>query len=431
MLLMKIWRPVILIALLLFVSGVSNHEIQAQVLSGSRTEQRILRKTEQLLRQARRHFEGNRVQQALDIYWQILELNPDATYAYLELGDLYYHLRIFNRTIELLEPGLKLGARADLDPDLLCHYYCVLTQAYLTTDQMGLASRALIKAAETAPRNPLPRKILGDIYLENNRLNDAIKAYKKAVELDPEYGPALQKLGQLALEHNLGEEAQLVLQTLSAQDPDSAQDYRKQMQEAKVAPSSRPARPAATPEPLPEQPSKPLVKTPKSTTLPAAEKAKPISVVPLALPQTTAAATKDVAPRPMPVPRPPQKPEPDVTPVRSAAQPKIAEPSIKAEEEEFTASEEEIDNTIDKLLAGNQAEKDEAAAFFAKLGNQGLIEVEELIYDSDPDVRIIAIRTLPSFKNHVSRAREILKDAMADHDPGVRDEVVKALKRLE
>lgn len=425
MLLIKTWRPVIFIALLLAFGGVNDYEVQAQVLSGSRTEQRVLRKTEQLLRQARRHFEGNRVQQALDIYWQILEINPDATYAYLELGDLYYHLRIFNRTIELLEPGLKFGARADLDPDLLCHYYCVLTQAYLATDQMGLASRALIKAAEIAPRNPLPRKILGDIYLENNRLNDAIKAYKKAVELDPEYGPALQKLGQIALEHNLGQEAQLVLQTLSAQDPDRAEDYRAQMQEAKITPSSRPARPIATPEPLPEQPSRPQKQTTRPTPAPVAKKIEPINGVPLALPQTK-------APAPRPVPMPPQEPKPELTPVRPPAQPQAAQPvSAETEEEEFTATEEEIEQTIDKLLAGNQAEKDEASAFFAKLGNKGLIEVEELIYDPDPDVRIIAIRTLPGFKKHASRAREILNDAMTDPDPGVRDEIGKALKRLE
>ncbi|EKD83211.1 MAG: TPR Domain containing protein, partial [uncultured bacterium] len=175
-------------------------QVEARVLAGSVTERKTNRKIESMLKAARKNYDSGKVQVALDNYWKVLELDPQETFAYLELGEIYVGLRIYDRAIELLEPGLTMAQR-EMDKDTICYYFCILTTAHLALNQTGQANKTLIKAAEAAPKNPMPREILGDIYLANNRVADAIKAYKKALELDPNYQPAREKLGAVVAKH--------------------------------------------------------------------------------------------------------------------------------------------------------------------------------------------------------------------------------------
>jgi hypothetical protein len=50
--------------------------LQARVLSGSVTERKINRKITSMLKSARKSYDSGKVQQALDSYWKILELDP-------------------------------------------------------------------------------------------------------------------------------------------------------------------------------------------------------------------------------------------------------------------------------------------------------------------------------------------------------------------
>jgi len=96
-----------------------------------------------------------------------------------------------------------------------------------------------------------------------------------------------------------------------------------------------------------------------------------------------------------------------------------------------TASVGEINDQLDKLLAGSPEEKKTATSFFLKLEDKGLTEVEELLYDPDPEARIIGIRTVVEFKAYKQRVKTMLEDAMEDPDPTVIEEIEKALAQLQ
>ncbi|EKD81341.1 MAG: hypothetical protein ACD_39C01854G0003, partial [uncultured bacterium] len=105
-------------------------QAEARVLAGSVTERKINRKIDSMLKAARKNYDNGKVQVALESYWKILEIDPQETFAYLELGEIYVGLRIYDRAIELLEPGLTMAQR-EMDRDTICYYYCILTQAHL------------------------------------------------------------------------------------------------------------------------------------------------------------------------------------------------------------------------------------------------------------------------------------------------------------
>ncbi len=452
----------LLIAVAFCATLLLPQQLEARVLAGSVTERKINRKIASMLKAARKNYDNGKVQVALDNYWKILEIDPQETFAYLELGEIYVELRIYDRAIELLEPGLTMAQR-EMDKDTICYYFCILTTAHLALNQTGQANKTLIKAAEASPKNPMPRKILGDIYLANNRIADAIKAYKKALEFDPDYQPAREKLGEVVAKY--GERPQ-----------EATVDRRELAKKAEPLPPQKtqaatPAATTVTPAPRP-QPAATIVVAPTpapveaSATAPGDDEeadeeeseteiaegeadseefeevsssdesgAIPDNMTPLPLPaQTTKTpeTAQPTAPRPTPTAQP--APAATATPAQTPA-PEPATVSAATETQSATAaptaSVSEINDQLDKLLAGSLEEKKAATSFFLKLEDKGLTEVEELLYDPDPEARIIGIRTVVEFKAYKQRVKTMLEDAMEDPDPTVVEEIEKALGELQ
>jgi tetratricopeptide (TPR) repeat protein len=92
---------------------------------------------------------GAPVSQAIEAYRKVLELNPEAAGALVNLGTIYYRQRKF----------------ADAEK-----YY-----------------RAAIEAD---PAYPLAQFNLGNLYDEQGRVPDAMDHYRKALHLNPQYGDA-------------------------------------------------------------------------------------------------------------------------------------------------------------------------------------------------------------------------------------------------
>lgn len=462
-----------------------SQQVEARVLAGSVTERKINRKIDSMLKAARKNYDNGKVQVALENYWKILEIDPQETFAYLELGEVYVGLRIYDRAIELLEPGLTMAER-EMDRDTICYYYCILTQAHLALNQTGQANKSLIKAAEAAPKNPMPREILGDIYLANNRTADAIKAYKKAVELDPDYQSAKEKLGAVIAKHGAQPQTRTKDHEAIARKAEPLPPAAKKpattgpvatsstaQKVAMISATQTPPRPQSTsvvseedanidetedeveeveedseeePENLSEEESDDEVVEVGSADEDGEENTEsaaiPDDMAPLPLPvpanPTKTAATQPAQSQPTarPMPNTQSSSTAAAVPASTAPAAAVATGTEKNAEPEKTssnapsASAEEIENQIDKLLAGTPEDKSAAVRFFLKLEDKGLSEIEELLYDPDPEVRIIAIRTATEFKAFKQRVKTMLEDATDDPDPAVDEEIEKALAQL-
>jgi tetratricopeptide (TPR) repeat protein len=92
---------------------------------------------------------GAPVEQAVDAYTKVLELNPGAAGALVNLGTIYYRLRKF---VE--------------------------------------AEKYYLAAIEADPGYPLAQFNLGNLYDEQGRLQDAFAYYRRALALNPHYADA-------------------------------------------------------------------------------------------------------------------------------------------------------------------------------------------------------------------------------------------------
>lgn len=433
-----------LVAIAFCVTLLLPQQAAARVLAGSVTERKINRKIDRMLNAARKNHDNGKVEIALNNYWKILEIDPQETFAYLELGEIYVELRIYDRAIELLEPGLTMAQR-EMDKDTICYYYCILTTAHLALNQTGLANKTLIKAAEASPKNPMPREILGDIYLANNRIADAIKAYKKAIELDPYYQSAKEKLGAVIAKHGEQRQARPKNRSEIAKKAEPLPPQKKTTVRQQSAPTTPAVITVAAAATTPPHPQPVTISTEPQTSIDNAddeefeeissedvddsyENTIPDDLAPLPmLGQTAKTTAAQLAPRPTPIVDPPADPA-RVPETSSPATPPITQ---STDQTPSVVSDEEIETQIDKLLAGTPEEKKAATGFFLKLEEKGLVEIEELLYDPDPEVRIIAIRALTQFKAFTQRVKTMLNDAAEDPDPSVIEEIKKAVIQLQ
>jgi len=332
-----------------------------------------------LLQKARKTYAKGNVNPAISEYWKILEIAPSLTIAHLELGEIYSNLKIYGRAIELLEPALKRGER-ELDKETLCNYYCVLTSAYVGLGNSGEANRTLIKAAQSSPRNPRPRTILGDIYKFNGKYANAAKAYRQAAQLDPGYQPALEKLEALKKDYAY-ELVEAKIKQEKAAERAKAKSDEKILIEIKPKPISEPTLHQVSAAKSDQNPVQP------SPTTPIYE--------------------------PKPKPEPMQQPEPEPEP----------EPA-------YSPIPQTMEDNIDVLVGGDITEKEKAIEYFKSLGKEGLRKIEDLLYDPNPEVRIIAVRALSAFTDYPKEVKDILLDAGDDPDDLVMSEITAALKEL-
>ena len=426
--------------------------IEARIMAGSISEKKQTTKVVKLLNTARKHVSKGKNQDAIDTYWKVLELDSHEPYAYLEIGELYKNLEIYDRSIEMLTSGLEIGEK-ELDADTICHYYCVLTEVYSLTNQQGLANKTLIKAAEIAPRNPMPRKILGDIYLKNNRIANAYKAYKKALELDPYYHPATEALSELTMEYGnqLPQEDKdkdyikkvaVKLDNTSKTNENQVSTKKdtaieKQSKTKVVNLQDKPEAKDSSDQvvTLPKQESVPLANLPnesdddesnKISKVKEIKDERPLPLEAKELAKMEAAKQKKNKKKKSNNQKKPQTAEE----IEKALAESEQSASAQTETNKKMTSKEKDQHNIELFLAGNPTQKEEALNYFINQGETGLYQIEELLYDSNPDVRLLAVRALPLFEDYKEEVKTILQDATEDSDPSVAEEVQKALSLL-
>ena len=422
--------------------------IEARIMAGSISEKKQTTKVVKLLNTARKHVSKGKNQDALNTYWKVLELDSHEPYAYLEIGELYKNLEIYDRSIEMLTSGLEIGEK-ELDADTICHYYCVLTEVYVITNQQGLANKSLIKAAEIAPRNPMPRKILGDIYLKNNRIANAFKAYKKAIELDPYYHPATQALDELKAEYGnqlpKEDKDKDYIKKVAVKLEPSPQTNNKQNisnQENNISKTNPPKqdKPDNKQEIKPAQQESVIATIPQSNNdekqiikeeEPKPKKSKEImDIRPLPLDSKELAKLDKAKQKKNKKQSKQQKHPQTAEEIEKAIAEKEQTASVSTESSKKMTSKEMDQHNIELFLAGNPTQKEEAINYFINQGETGLYQIEELLYDSNPDVRLLAVRALPLFEDYKEEVKTMLQDALEDNDTEVAEEIQKALSLM-
>lgn len=130
---------------------------------------------------------GN-LEEAIRLYEEAIELDPDDAWARVALGDAYQIQRRIEPAIEQYEIAIKNDStlaypRHNLG---LMYYWQGKTEAAITEYERSI---------ELAPDFHWPYNSLGLVYRQQGKLDEAIRLFEKATEVNPEYSLAYMNLG--------------------------------------------------------------------------------------------------------------------------------------------------------------------------------------------------------------------------------------------
>ncbi|MFQ5481170.1 MAG: fused MFS/spermidine synthase [Nitrospinaceae bacterium] len=167
--------------------------VLAEVASLERTESQVRgikqqARIDQRLEEARSLFEQGAYARTLQLYQEILRLDPDHVLAYYNLGNVYRTLkqsakaeRAYLKTLEI-NPYYAFGALA-------------VARFHLATGRPGLAVDILKKTSAWLPEDAETRTVLGLALNLDKKPQAALRQWRLAVRLDPGYLEAHYFLG--------------------------------------------------------------------------------------------------------------------------------------------------------------------------------------------------------------------------------------------
>jgi tetratricopeptide (TPR) repeat protein len=149
---------------------------------------------DQAIQLALQHHNAGQLQQAEQIYRQILQQSPEHPEALHLLGVLALQVGRADAAADLI------GKAVAGDPQAL--YYSNLCEALRRVGRLDDAEAAARSAIQSSPQMAVAHVNLGTILLDQQRVNEAEAALRRAVELSPRMANALTMLGNVLMEKN-------------------------------------------------------------------------------------------------------------------------------------------------------------------------------------------------------------------------------------
>ena len=124
---------------------------------------------------------------AIKFYKKAIELKPDFTQAFVNLGVTYYKLGKYSNAIEIYKKAVRLNPQST-------SIYNKLGSTYIIHGSYSKALDSFKKAIEIDPKNPTSHYNLGIAYYLSGERDDAFKEYTILKELDMDRAKSLLNL---------------------------------------------------------------------------------------------------------------------------------------------------------------------------------------------------------------------------------------------
>jgi TolB-like protein/Tfp pilus assembly protein PilF len=139
-------------------------------------------------------------EQAVALFKQAIEIDPDYALAHAGLADAYYQrfMRFGFPEAEWLDPAIEQAQKAiSLDPNLAEGYKALATLYGFVKGWWRKAVEAGQKAVEANPNSALANSSLGQYYLNTGELDKAFRFIKKSIALGPAWAFPCADLGYI------------------------------------------------------------------------------------------------------------------------------------------------------------------------------------------------------------------------------------------
>jgi cytochrome c-type biogenesis protein CcmH/NrfG len=159
-------------------------------------------------------IEAKQIDKAIECYRQALELNPTKALIYYQLALIFHKKNQFTDAIAYYHQAI------DLEPNN-ADFYCFLGEALFKNNQLEAAIIAHQKVIEIERKCILSYYYLGRIRRQQKRYKEAIIYFQKAIEIDPKIEQAYLALQYVPVESDQLDELIAFYQKIIEQTPDT------------------------------------------------------------------------------------------------------------------------------------------------------------------------------------------------------------------
>jgi len=157
-------------------------------MSRAEKSRRLPSPLQPLLNEAMAHHQAGRLQEAEQLYQQILRVDPDHDEALHDLGLLAYRVGKHDRASELIGQAIQRNPRNAL-------YHFNLGVVRHKQSRLDDAVAAYERAVTLNPQHAEAQNNLGNAYRDQGKLDQAVSSYRTALRIKPEYAEAHNNLG--------------------------------------------------------------------------------------------------------------------------------------------------------------------------------------------------------------------------------------------
>ena len=175
---------------------------------------------QELYSRAGQHYAAGRMQEAANLYGQILKVNPGHVETQYMLGMVFYRSGMYEKADVLVSAALSANPT---DMHIYCKAKGDILRNLLRIDDAIFYYK---KAIEINPVYTEAINNLASIYLSKGDLGRAHTYFEKALVIKPDYVPALYNLGLIAKKNGQRERAKEFLQKTVEYRPDHADAWR-------------------------------------------------------------------------------------------------------------------------------------------------------------------------------------------------------------
>ena len=169
---------------------------------------------------AGQHYEAGRMQEAANIYAQILKINPQHTETQYMLGMVFYRSGLYEKADVLVSAALAANT-----PD--AHIYSKargdIMRGLSRTDE---AMACYKKAIDLNPQYPEALNNLASMYLSSGDLVQAELYFSKVIAIRPDYVPALYNMGLIYQKTDRRAEAHQLMEKTVSLRPQHAEAWK-------------------------------------------------------------------------------------------------------------------------------------------------------------------------------------------------------------
>lgn len=133
-------------------------------------------------------FDAGKYVEAVEEFKKSIELDPDFTNSYFNLGIAYRKLGKFQESIGPLQEAAKRDNR-------FAEAFCNLGSSYYELGQESEAVANVKKAIEIDPQNAAAYCRLSFIYLNTGKFEEAIELGKKSIQIQPDLAEGYANIG--------------------------------------------------------------------------------------------------------------------------------------------------------------------------------------------------------------------------------------------